>query len=602
MRKVLLGNRILDPDVLLKSDGIACGDIVILSLVKIEDRVIFNFKGECCSVCEKTCHYLIKHYSNGLILDVKSKIDTSSFVTELCSVLNILESRKGCVVTSVNLLLNGLRTMESKVDHVMPVVPLACDACIEPIKIQWHTKQPEKTKVSLRKVIKQVNSFDDKNYGPLQRLSKCVLSTDEKNQLKSLMKEVSKKEIKDSKKLRLPVLFYNHLQADQFENELLHLARKQIVSKHIALTEIKLVNAYIKDNDWSVAPVKGGKTSEFYPKGYERTHLDFDYVASNLDDGFKLIAYLINDRGFKFVSGGSVPFSMKVIQNIDKKEILNGHLHLEKILQDQYQVVIDINLGGFPLSRSSVIKVDHKKMISVEEQIVITLCHIFKHEKVYMKDLNDIYYMLNTKSIDYDYLLRLIRVNNLEFLMNIVLKTLKYEYDFVDNLLNIKTKAVNSTIERVVCKQWPYSIKSHFYAKTYDLLQRNIKLYGLSTGLNESHKQLTGHEEKVLEVTNYQHLSKSLNQRVYLSPLVLFNNTILLDACEMDVIEEGLMYRYSDLIITTFGIFLAIGDHHEFNKTQVESDLDYVIAILGLSNKDYNEDYIINARIDLWLY
>lgn len=602
MKKVLLGKRILDPDVLLRSDGISCGDVVILSLSKLEDRIILNFKGECCSVCEKACEYLVNQYSNSWILHVKATIAAASFIDEVCKVLNVQESRKGCVSTPINLLLNGLRLIDYKQERVIPIVPLACDACVESIGIQWHAKEPKKKRTSIKKVIEQINDYEDNDYEKLQRLSKCVLSANEKNCLERLMTTINEKTIKDAKKLRLPVLFYNNLESNPVENELIHLARRQIVSNHIALTEIEIVNSHIKNHQWGIAAVKGARTSEFYPEGSERTHLDFDYVANNLEDGFKLISYLINDRSFKFVSGGSVPFSMKVIQNMDKKEILNGHLHLEKILQDQYQVVIDINLGGFPLSRSSIISVNHNRHISVEEQIVITLCHIFKHEKVYMKDLNDIYYMLKSETLDYDYLHRLLKLNQLDFLMTIVIHTLKVEYHFFDKRLNVKNPILGNIVKDVVCKKWPYSIKSHFYAKAYDLLQRNIKLYGLSIGVHETHKQLTDHKEKILEVSHYNALTKTLNQRVYLSPLVLFNKIIVLNSSDMDIVQEGVMYRYRNLIVTTFGIFLRNTENHVFNKTKVTSDLEIIIAQLGLKDKDFKEDYIMNARTDLWLY
>ena len=104
------------------------------------------------------------------------------------------------------------------------------------------------------------------------------------------------------------------------------LAVKQIVSLNVANEEIKIVNKYITRNGLRIDAVKGGKTNQYYPSGCYRTHMDFDYLAAEFEDAFKFISYLINERKFKFVVGGSVPFSFKSVLNMDGKEVLTCHI------------------------------------------------------------------------------------------------------------------------------------------------------------------------------------------------------------------------------------------------------------------------------------
>ena len=46
---------------------------------------------------------------------------------------------------------------------------------------------------------------------------------------------------------------------------------------------------------------------------------------------------------------------------------------------------------------------------------MITLCHAFKHRDVPMKDLNDLYLMMQKRELDYEYILQRIQLYGLEF-------------------------------------------------------------------------------------------------------------------------------------------------------------------------------------------
>lgn len=71
-------------------------------------------------------------------------------------------------------------------------------------------------------------------------------------------------------------------------------------------------------------------------------------------------------------------------------------------------------MGGFPLGRTDVIQA--AEQLSPEDLACITVAHLFKHDHAFIKDINDLYYMLRGNWLNKGILNQKIREYGLEFL------------------------------------------------------------------------------------------------------------------------------------------------------------------------------------------
>ena len=344
-----------------------------------------------------------------------------------------------------------------------------------------------------------------------------------------------------------------------------------------------------------IRSVKGSQTNKYYPKGHLRTHMDFDYLASKVDDAFFLISYLLNQRGFKLVMNGSVPFSFKNILDEKNNEILLGHIHLEKILQNKYQVVVDINMGGFPLGRTGVIKLLDSSKIEIEDLICITLAHLFKHEHVFIKDINDLYYLLKSKEVNKDILKEKLDKYNLNNLFFVSYNFLRKKMDLKEEYNILK----RNFLMNLFLKKWPYSRKSNFYIKTLDMYLLNKKNFGILRGLVETKKQIFDNSG-IIPSQKYREFCENLNERVYLYPIVIFKKYITNFYKDEFIKVENNIMLYENIVILPIGLFLIQKD--KFNREKVEKRINKILLDLKISLEECNFLYTMEARKDTWLY
>ena len=368
----------------------------------------------------------------------------------------------------------------------------------------------------------------------------------------------------------------------------------------IADEEIKIIQKYIDSNNLKIDSVKGQKTAEFYPEKMYRTHMDYDYLSENYDDAFKFIDYLINKRNFKLVIGGSVPFSFKNILDAGKKEVLTGHIHLEKILQDKFQVIVDINMGGFPLGRTGIIKCNTLGKIELEDLICITLSHLFKHEYAFIKDVNDLYYLLNSKKVNKMFLMKKIKKYNLENLFYIAYSFLKEKMK-LDEEYYIEG---NEQILKVSKQGWPYSVEKHFIIKFLDMLELNQKQFGLVEGIKETKRQIYKFASEGIKSNYYYDICPILNERVYLYPVVFFKKYKNIDYKNLNdfkIIDNILIFK--KIIILPIGLFIIHNNKQDIVKREeIEKEIIYVLKALNIRDEECNYNYIMEARKDTWLY
>ena len=199
---------------------------------------------------------------------------------------------------------------------------------------------------------------------------------------------------------------------------------------------------------------------------------------------------------------------------------MTGHIHLEKILQDSFQVVVDINMSAFPLCRTGAIKFTDGDKLSAEDLFCVTLAHLLKHETAFVKDINDLYFLLSSGELDEEILRNKIRSFDLCVEYEVLTKFLRESMN-----LNVSSGMIDVPWRKVNFSRWPYSQYSHFKIKLYSLLVSCQKKFGKKLGLLEVKRQLTGTEDPI-PAKKYKPLCNFLNQRTYLHSVVIFNQYV----------------------------------------------------------------------------
>lgn len=591
------------PDIIKESNGIACGDVLSLSAYRENDKLFFRFDGDACRVAWKVAEYLETAFSGKLELDIKKNLERLRCEQYLDSeqwIAECITHRRDCVESPISLLFGIIGEKTVCEFDIKDKNVLACDACVSTKSINWKPNIENSKETSLKEIAKELKNMDVPIESEFQKLGLCVLTEEKQKAFKRRLEKITEKEFKLIKKLRLAVLLFNNARKYNLcmDKHIEELAVKQIVSLNVANEEIKIVDEYIRNEDLRIDAVKGGKTNSYYPCGIFRTHMDFDYLAAEFEDAFKLISFLINNRKFKLVIGGSVPFSLKSVMNRNGEEVLTGHIHLEKILQDKYQVVVDVNMGGFPLGRTGIIQCNKEGKVELEDLICITVSHLFKHEYAFMKDINDLYYLLSSQELDKLKLVERLHNYELTNFFFIVYAFLKRNMDLsidiqIESNLNISQKRIGV---------WPFSRKAHFYIKAIDMLALNCKQFGEKKGTRETINQICGVKGEIATV-KYAKLVCKMNERVYLYPVTIFGNYLSgLDQEELINIADDI-WRINQLLILPIGVFLIQdGSEIEFSREQLNNEIGNLLNVLGLDDTICNTSYVMEARKDIWLY
>lgn len=597
------GHLLWAPDIIKESNGIACGDTLSISAYRDDNKLYFSFSGDACKVAVKVADYLMDFFSGkdeGEVLECVKRLRRGQYIEEEQWINVLATKRKSCVDLPVDLLYEILSGNNSCEIDTREHSVLACDACVNTKPINWKPEKRDRKINGLKAIASELKIMDNSIESEIQRLGLCVLSEHEQAYFSDRLANVSDKDFKLIKKLRLAVLLFNNAKRYNLalDKRIEELAIKQIVSLNVANEEIRIVNEYIKNFNLRIDAVKGGKTNQYYPEGCYRTHMDFDYLAAEFDDAFKLISFLINERHFKLVIGGSVPFSLKALLNMDKEEVLTGHIHLEKILQNKYQVVIDVNLGGFPLGRTGIIQCNKDGKIELEDLICITVSHLFKHEHAFMKDINDLYYLLYSPKLNVDFLIEKLNRYGLINLFVVAYCFLKKELQLETNI-NIHSM-VEFSQKRL--DSWPMLRKSHFYIKARDMFELNKKQFGEQVGMKETINQICG-EPGEIATKKYYELTKTMNERVYLYPIVFFNRYVNNLMNEELINIDFSMFRREHILVLPIGLFLIQDStYSEIGREVLNIQIERLINILGIDSSSFNLDYVMEARKDTWLY
>jgi len=467
------------PDLILVKEGIACGDQIILSGEVDDGILLMNYSAQkACALCRASCSYFQQRFQNKPLLDVIVQTrQLLDLITEDHGQLfrlfdldsHAYSHRYECLAAPLKLL-SDLAVQLRETTFVYGEKPdtletMECDACVSACRINWANQEK-----------KRIDHHGNRNYGTdyLKKwlpLGKIQLKPDEIPLLRQMCGNMTQRDHQFLSDHTMNSFVLHHLleHAPDLIDKSWKAASYLIQKNEINHPYIEQIRAYAVSAGLDVYFVKGYITQKYYQFPSLRIHSDYDIIAGNSADAFRLTSYLLKS-GFTIRPN---LFSLKPM-NHNGQQVLSGHFHVQKIIDDTYMFELDITFPGFPINRVDLYyPVVHDNMISVEDQIVITLLHLFKHSNIYMKDINDLYYMLQQDDIDYEYLYHLLHQEDLLTFFGVAV--LYIADSFVQHIDKIKRVIERFSIDpalKTTYSGWPYDKSVHLRIKQDDFDKR----------------------------------------------------------------------------------------------------------------------------------
>lgn len=474
-------NIIIVPDLIMVKDGVSCGDKIVI-LGQLDDNILkFNFYSEnSCILTRASCSFIQNNYNNKHISKIEKEIedynknivnDKSFLYEEFDLDYKKYINRFDCLYFPISFFIDFISAIQ-KVEESFDSKPytlstMSCDACTGACKINWKNQKIVKTD-HLKGKLFPTNYL--KKWMPY---AKVDLTQKEIYSLKHDIKKINDDDYQFLSDYTINSFVLNNIlkycpnQINKSWKSTAYLIQKnEILSK-----QFQMILDYLKYANYKIYPIKGYITQNLYENPAIRIHSDFDLIAENDKDAFKFMNYLLNN-GFTIRPN---LFSIKNVYNSDtKKNCLSGHFHLQKIIDDIYNFEIDLIFPGFPINRVEVFKPKViNNQLAIECQMIVTLLHLFKHSNVFMKDINDIYYMLNSRKNDLKYLKTLLDKFDLnsyfELVISYIFKNYNVDVNYFKDILDYYN------IDLDILKRfpdWPYDLNSHLKIKIVDYEKR----------------------------------------------------------------------------------------------------------------------------------
>lgn len=586
-------NRLIVPDYAMEKDGVACGDYVSLVGENNDGIIEFCFYVEGCELCNASANYLYEQYNDKPIDFVLNEItsrlkeikDNKQILLDLFEVPKLV-NRINCLSFPFEMLYALASELSIRIEETTKEIDtlqnLDCDACMVASNVSWKTNnQPQNEKKQENDTKNKEEKFEysteyKEKWG---KVSKAYLSQDEVELLKKLVKDITPDDYQYLRKEKISQGVLGNMEKYNIsvgENEIWKDIIYRIHRKSITKCEFERVYAYIKSKGLKIFKTKGANSSELYEGEGIRVHLDYDFIAINISDAFKLAKYLLNN-GYKISSG---LFSFKKIM-INGKDTYSGHFHLEKVMNSRYKIIVDVNFPGFPMGRIDYFVPETKDgEIIPEDQLIITLCHAYKHKNVYIKDINDIYMMVKHKKLDFNMIGKKIKENNLDVFASILFGFIFANYDLKEEKKEQIQKELCIDEQYMYCyKKWPFDSQEVYQIKKTDLENR------LKLGMD--------------------------NERVYLQPLFVFDEKVgsIDEICvvlkkiyqDFDIYDESII-KLTDsmwtLYICEIGIFIDVYSvENGINRKVVKTEIGKILEVLGENEFHpipYSTDYLAN--------
>lgn len=558
------------PNHIVVKDGLACGDKITL-LYDFEDGIMdFQILSEGCSVCTKMCHYLQKELNHKKIEDILEQserwLKDSNLEKEIFGE-SFLLSRRECYRAPVRILKESAGDFKAEKQTIsnnrinLYVDKMDCDACATRENVSWLYQKPTH--------IHGQYHISDKNRRLLMKLGRLSLKDIDIKQVSELYDSLSDDEFEFMEEYKLLPMVYQNLKKLKIINEkdqrwrLLIYQRQRTI---VAQSEIEQLNEYIQSKKayW----IKGAFTRDLYKEKSMRNLTDFDLLAIEEEDAYDIIEWLIRHDYKIFPDSFSLK---KSLQN--GKEVYTGHLHFQKVLNLQFRMIVDINFTGFPMIKvASYVPKIRENRIALESMIVVTLCHLFKHKEVFMKDINDLYLMLIDERLNVEILSEELNKNGLKDLFLIVLDFINREYEVPAEAVYFYKLQEKFRNEMVLLSQngdWPY---------VYEDVKR-VK------------------EREFLKFTK----DKVDMERLYLYPIIIFKEKQNIGEIVQDILkkEEKIFRNIKKLtehlyeveiddfylIISSIGYFLEMKEY--YNESMKKNIRRRMKQLLQLKKTDY---------------
>lgn len=471
-------DKILIPDLILEKEGIACGDRLVIS-GEIDDNIVlfkFNYSMSC-ELTVAVCNYIMIEYNDKnydiIIEDIQNLENDIKRDKKVLFKMFDLDYEKyyhrfECMYAPIKLMISFLKEIKNT-EYKFTQKPdthynMECDACTGACRINWNNIKVEKFD---HHKDKKVSTEYLEKWLPL---GKIVLNEKDKRNLKKVCRNMNKEDYQFLSDYTMNSFVLQHI----IENypELLNEAWKPsaylIQKNEITNKQFAKIKDYIIDSKLNIYFVKGYVSQKYYENPYLRIHSDYDIIANSSKDAFKLTTYLLKN-------GFTIRPNLFSIKNMNYKgeEVVTGHFHLQKIIDDIYMFELDITFPGFPINRIDIFYPQlNNNEISIEDQIIVTLLHLFKHSNVYMKDINDLYYMLNRK-INLKYLKEKIDEYSLNEFLSVAIMYISREYP-IDVKIIKEIVDLFEIDEKILDRypKWPYDPEMHLQIKKNDFKGR----------------------------------------------------------------------------------------------------------------------------------
>lgn len=644
---VNLSNQIKESRNLILADfsadniGRTCGDYVKLDMVLEGKRVYFGVEIHGCIHAKASGKYMLD-LVNGKSIEEVSEI-FSSFKKEIQSMkeerselsgawenLILDKNKESCILAPWEALNGALENFFSQTCSITneKKVGLGCDACVISNNLRWEKNEnnsnerkslteKNESKKSLYKILKELNKrtkvikigkFEDQ-YLSFQKYGKIILDENEKENLINFVEVIKENEIDHLRRLRfMGILAYHckNLNIKSINPELERLFTRAIIKSTIQEKVIDIINKIIDKEEINAVFIKGSKTRELYPERTSRYSNDLDLLTLDFDNAIKICSALIRYENFYLPLRNGVAFSLKYVMDNNGSIILTGHYHMEKYLA-KHRLNIDVSFPGLPLGLLNTTHYPNveNKTLSYEDQFIITLSHLFKHELPYMKDINDLYLIIKQQKVDIQKLESLVEKYSLNIFTVLITRYIDLNIDksfgqsiciknYEKKLSYIDKKIIDKSIK----DGWPYKLGSHFLVQAYDIHKRLKKSKGLKDSIKDLEKiiinkrfsQNNFHFKNVKENDLYlrqlEVLGISLYERLFLIQVISFEDYFEISKENIVNLEKNnfKIYKFeansliikSDiftLLLTPVGLFLTTkdwscqGDRKELTKT-----------------------------------
>lgn len=560
-------SRVIIPDLILKKESVACGDYIAISGEVDDSILLLNCASiNSCVLSRAMCNYINTNFNDKELSVIEMEVDAlynnimenKHVLFELFQ-LNYykMKHRFDCLFSPLKLLKNFIHQIKTIPEvtskRVNTLENLECDACVGACRIDWKNVNSASLKNDSKK--EYPKAFLDK-WLPY---AKVYLSNEEKKELANVCVDVSEYELQflSDRTINTFILKNIYESAPQLIDRKWKPAAYLVQKNEVNSKYVDKIKEYIKNNGLKLYFVKGYITQQYYDNPSLRIHSDYDLIATNSKDAFTLTHHLIRE-GFRIRPH---LFSYKNI-TVGENDTISGHFHMQKIIDDMYMLEIDISFPGFLLNRVNLFFPRYSNAsISVEDQIIITLLHLYKHSNVFMKDINDLFYMLNRGNVDIEYLKFVLDKYNIKDYFNLAFMFIYNNYNINIDIMNSYICKLNLNKEILMeYPDWPYDESEHLRIKTKDYEDR-------------------------IRTTND-------TERCFLSPVAIFENEINImniknsDLCCADnMIGDSIRvfnFEQYSLYLTSFGLFIDFSiDTELVGRRKLIKEIDKFLAKIG---------------------